>query len=236
MRHSSEKREVDPMERDRLKSEQYAARVEKKRQKAFKKAERKDAGRRRRRQAWKSAWAWCEKKIDHMTPPGFEWRPTVNWSLAGIVLCTVISIFRFLKQYGDARRSLKWVTVRKYITAIEEGEIMSSFSWVMNGVMAPFAYLMIVILLLTIFHYLYYYHGSKSIYLMKRLPKRSEIHRRSLSLPLALVAACLVVIVLLTVIYYGWYFLWVPDRCIMPGQLSHFLREGIFTMWRGDGS
>ena len=272
MRHKERDEVVDPMERDRLRSEQHAARVETKRQKAFEKAERKAARRRRRRQARENARAWCERKIDHMTPPGFEWMPIVNWAVAGIAFCTVISIFRFLGRYGKARRSLKWVTVTtgrsegymehyygvplgespwflwtgevkemwttvmEYITAIEEGEIMSSFSWVMNGVMTPFAYLMTIILLLTIFHYLYYYHGSKSIYLMKRLPKRSELHRRSLMLPLTLVAACVVIVLLLTVVYYGWYFLWVPDRCIMPGQLSNFLREGIFTMWRGGGS
>ena len=203
--------------------------------KAVEKANRIEVRRRRRRQARENAMAWCEKKINHMVPPGFEWKPIVKWAVAGMGICSVISMFRFMGRYGKALQSLKWVKLSKSITVINEGEIIQSFSWVMKGVMAPFVYLMAIILLLTIFHYLYYYHGSKSIYLMKRLPNRSEIHRRSLSLPLILVAACVVVIVLLTAACCGWYYLWVPDRCIAPGQLSHFLREGIFTMWRGDG-
>lgn len=230
-----------------------------------------DARWNRRKKRWKVFEKWCERKINRMTPPGFEWMPIVNWSVAGMGICSLISIFRFLGRYGKAWRALKWdiqtmaeyegyvreyygvrtgeslwfigngkykdewMTIREFISVVEEGELISSFSWVMKGVMAPFVYLMAIILLLTIFHYLYYYRETKSIYLMKRLPNRSELHRRSLSLPLILVAACVVVIVLLTAVCCGWYYLWVPDRCIAPGQLSHFLREGIFTMWRGDG-
>lgn len=216
----------------------------------------------RRKNRWKVFEEWCGRKIDRMTPPGFQWMPLVNWSVAGMGVCSIISLFRFGKRYGSAWRALEWVYVQHSVNipveestwlprmrqtigewirisdwspVIKGGEIFSSFSWMMEGVMAPFLYLMAIIMLMVIFHYLYYYYESKSIYLMKRLPKRIEIHRRSFALPLTLVALCLMMTLLLSMIYFGWYHLWIPGRCIEPGQLGQFLREGIFTMWRGDG-
>lgn len=179
---------------------------------------------------------WCGRKIDHMTPPGFEWKPVVNWSVVGMAVCSLISTFGFLSRYGHGWRSLlvKY-GVTDYKKVIAEGATLPAFSGMMESIMVPFVYLMVIILLLMILHYLYFYHESKSIYLMKRLPKRRELHRRSLALPLMLIGTCVVTVMLLTMIYFGLYHLFVPARCIAPGQLERFLREGIFTMWRGDG-
>jgi len=197
---------------------------------------------------------WCGRKIDHMTPPGFEWKPVVNWSVVGMAVCSLISTFGFVSRYGHGWRSLLvnemvdrsvgpyWTGKRweyraasVYEKRIAEGATLPSFSGMMESIMVPFVYLMVIILLLMILHYLYFYHESKSIYLMKRLPKRRELHRRSLALPLMLIGTCVVTVMLLTMIYFGLYHLFVPARCIAPGQLERFLREGIFTMWRGDG-
>lgn len=258
-------------EREQRRSEKKAIRCERKRRRAAAKDARREARRERFRQCRRKVFAWCGGKIDHMVPPGFEWQPVLKWTAAGLAICTLISIFRFGGRYGEAWRSLEWVsktlstenvmverpigvpmgespwffwtgkisrgwqTITQWIMVVKEGDTLPSFSWVMEGVMAPFVYLMIILLLLSVLHYLYYYHESKSIYVMKRLPNRMEIHRRSFALPLTMLVVCLVTVLLLTVIYFGIYHLFVPDRCVEPGQWERFFREGIFSMWRGDG-
>ncbi|MBQ8815365.1 MAG: hypothetical protein IJZ85_12820 [Lachnospiraceae bacterium] len=203
---------------------------------------------------WKAFEAWCGSKIDRMTPPGFQWMPILNWTIAGLLGCSVISTFRFLARYGRGWRSMlvsamgeqsagpywtgkKWEYRAAYVydKVIAEGATLPSFSGMMSGIMNLFVYLMIVLLLLSALHYLYFYHESKSIYLMKRLPNRMEIHRRSLAFPMTLIAVCMVTVLLLVAIYFEIYHLLVPARCVEPGQLARFLREGIFNMWRGDG-
>lgn len=195
--------------------------------------------RKRIKKRWEHFEEWCGKKINHMTPPGFEWMLVVNWSVVGIISCSLISTFGFLSRYGHGWRSLLVSeevtdTTGRYWNEYKWVGTLPSFSGMMESIMVPFVYLMVIILLLAILHYLYFYHESKSIYLMKRLPKRGEIHRRSLALPLMLIGTCVVTVLLLTIIYFGIYHLFVPARCIAPGQLERFLREGIFTMWRGD--
>jgi len=69
-----------------------------------------------------------------------------------------------------------------------------------------------------IVHYQYHHRVSKSIYTMKRLPNRWELHRRCWSLPLCCFAAVLLTGFLLLLVYYAVYLLVTPAENLAPDQ------------------
>lgn len=175
-------------------------------------------------------------RLDRMVPPGFDWAAELKWLRIGLILCIALSVFLFFARYWNGVAQLyetDWASGEKVLRANAR---LDSFSQVMSGTMVGFSFLTLVILLLTVYHYLYYYRDSKSIYVMKRLPKRFELHRRSISLPLASIAVCLCTVLLLIIIYYGLYHLMAPRGCeIWPGQWDSFWQMGFRHIWEGDG-
>ena len=78
------------------------------------------------------------------------------------------------------------------------------------------------LLLLPIFHYLWHGQGSKSIYLMRRLPRRSELWRRCLAGPAVLLGLTLLAGALTLLLCFACY------RSLTPaGHLPEDLWAGI---------
>ena len=77
----------------------------------------------------------------------------------------------------------------------------------------------ILIALATIgMHYIYHYQESKSIYTMRRLPSRWELHRRCLTLPVVAIVVYLIMAFAILLILYTAYMKITPDVCLTPGQ------------------
>ena len=73
-------------------------------------------------------------------------------------------------------------------------------------------------------HYFYHYQETKSIYTMKRLPKKPlELHKRCLAAPLAGMAATVLLFFLTLAVLYVHYILIVPEQCISPNQLGKLI-------------
>jgi uncharacterized membrane protein YqhA len=81
-----------------------------------------------------------------------------------------------------------------------------------------FLILALCMLALIVYHYAYHYQGSKSIYLMKRLPNRWEMHRRCITLPLLAALICLIAAIAFLLIYFGIYMVFTPKECLTLGQ------------------
>ena len=73
-------------------------------------------------------------------------------------------------------------------------------------------------------HYAYHYRGSRSVYLMRRLPDHREFRRRCLALPLAALACFILLAAANVLLYFGLYYLVMPDANIPPNQWK--------TLWR----
>ena len=71
-----------------------------------------------------------------------------------------------------------------------------------------------IVVCVLLFDYLYYYQGSKSIYLMRRLPNRWEMHRRSITLPFAAFVIAVMTEIALWLLYYGIYLVCTPAQCL----------------------
>ena len=62
--------------------------------------------------------------------------------------------------------------------------------------------------------------GSRSDYLLRRLPDRRELARRAYALPLLLILATLGTMVLALAVYYAVYLALTPPECLQPNQLG----------------
>ena len=100
----------------------------------------------------------------------------------------------------------------KYL--LKEGVKIQSFYTLNELFYSMFLILSIVMLGHIVYNYAYYHKGSKSIYLMKRLPNGFEIHRRALTVPLLSVAATAAIAIISIFIYFIIYVLATPKICL----------------------
>lgn len=76
--------------------------------------------------------------------------------------------------------------------------------------------------ILAVTYYAGHWQGSRSVYLMRRLPDRLEFHRRCLVLPLLTLLACVLLTFLLTLAFFGIYLFLTPEGYLPPNQWAKF--------------
>lgn len=159
--------------------------------------------------------------IDSMAPPGIgtDWK--LSWYFIGLVLVFLPSL-RFIGNYNDAFSELyQWEFDKQVLI---KGVVMKDFVTVLGDSLQSFFLYCLVLLGAVAWHYIYYHYKTKSIYLMKRLPNRFELHKRAWTLPLVGIVVTLFVAFVLLVIYFEIYMLVTPKQCIAPGQWSKIWR------------
>lgn len=119
----------------------------------------------------------------------------------------------------------RYVEARTQLFGLSSGETvklilgtMDEFLVLLGDALIGFLFVAIGMILCSIFHYAYFWQGSKSIYLMKRLPDKMEIHKRVWTIPLVAVVLCCVAVFLLLVLYYGLYIWATPKQCLPSNQ------------------
>ena len=145
---------------------------------------------------------------ESQTPVGLEYRQELGWVGVGLGVSFLYSLgfmFRLWAAY-DAMFIIKGGA-----RVLAEGAVMQPFGQVLGPALAGFAVVALCMPVLAVYHYYYHYHGSKSIYLMRRLPARWELARRCLALPAAAVGAAALGAALLLGCYYGFYRLAAPE-------------------------
>lgn len=162
------------------------------------------------------------KRIDSVAPPGIGTDWEIKGYLTGLVLFVIMSAIDFIGNYNEAYSDLyHWLFGRQVMIA---GAVMPDFVAILDDSLRGFFLYCFLMLAVVVWHYLYYYNGPKSIYLMKRLPNRLEIHKRAWVLPLLGVAATLLAAFVMLVIYFEIYMIVTPKQCITPGQWSKIWR------------
>ena len=118
-----------------------------------------------------------KKKLEKYYPLGYDYRPEI---VITALMCVLISAWCFLFYMAELNYGLKLVTqgYRDGVRIIvETAECkVPSFAGELE-IFQVFALVLIFALLMAIYRYFYHYQHSKSIYLMKRLPKRSELYK-----------------------------------------------------------
>ncbi len=160
-------------------------------------------------------------KINRLAPPGLPWRQEVGFFVTGAICALVYSLLYFIR-LGNNRRHLFENPEEEILWP---GAIMPDFADILENALVGFLIIAVCMIGFVIYHYLYFRQGSKSIYLMKRLPKRWELHRRCWTLPVMGAVLCGIIAFLLLVIYFRVYMAVTPEECLTDGQWM--------KIWRG---
>lgn len=153
--------------------------------------------------------------ISRHIPPGFD----LKEEKALFIILTSASILWAVMSFGtrlqDGLRHLD-----SY-----RGTMMYDFHEVLGNALFVFPIAMLCMVAAAVMHYAYHWSGSRSIYLMRRLPNRWEIHRRCLTMPILGMVFFTVLGIALLFIFYGIYFLITPDGYILPDQFSKLIEQ-----------
>jgi len=170
------------------------------------------------------------KRIDlaRYAPPGFDLTFDRTLFGCGMVVAFLYSM-RFFERFSDMHRVLYevWTGTEK---TLREGAEMADFSFVLGRSLFLFYILAFAMLATAALHYSYHRQGSRSIYLMKRLPSRWELHRRCLTIPIVAAAICLLTAFVLMLFYFWYYMVATPEQCLTPDQWEKIWRQKM--IWR----
>lgn len=120
----------------------------------------------------------------------------------------------FIWRYLEARMRLSEISrLQRFPKVIYQGTI-EHFSVLLGNALIGFWFVAIGMMGFAIIHYAYFWQGSKSIYVMKRLPNKMELYKRVWTLPLISLLLCAVTALVLLFIYYGVYVLATPKQCL----------------------
>ena len=146
-------------------------------------------------------------------PPGMNIEGEKVFFGVGLAISFLYSS-TFLGRYVQAMHEL----YRYSEGTLIKGRYIENFSKLLGNGLVGFKILAITMLAFAILHYSYFLQGSKSIYLMKRLPDGKELYKRVFAVPLIGFLVCIITSILLCVVYYGIYMMLTPKVWIAPNQ------------------
>ncbi len=153
------------------------------------------------------------KDISKLFPPGYEWRGECI-RIAGLYgLAFLYSLFYFgtLREQYD---SLFYYDGKSLQKVLRPGAKMMPYDQVLGNHLMGFVLLMAFMLTVGVMHYLYYYQGSRSILLVRRLPNKNFLWMTCGTGTVLAIAALALTYASLYLLYYGIY-LWVtPAECL----------------------
>lgn len=153
-------------------------------------------------------------------PVGMPWQQDSKLILFGYVASSVWSLSCPVQIYWS------------YRDLFDSGKLipetmMPDFVQLADNAFLGFGALILAMILLMAANYRYFVTGSKSIYLMRRLPRKYEMLKRCLAVPTAVILLSLSAAFLLLMIYYWIYCSVTPEQCLAPGQWQK-LMGGMF--------
>ena len=158
-----------------------------------------------------------KSRLVKYAPPGYDYSFDKRFFFAGLGIATAFS-FSYFYRFGKAKGEL--YTYHLGEKELIPGAIMPDFFDIFEGSLWGYLILAFSMLLLIGLRYAYYRQNSKSIYLMKRLPDRFDMHRRCIVVPAIAVICCMAAAFLILLLYFGHYMLFTPAACLTPGQWS----------------
>ena len=167
-----------------------------------------------------------ERKLSRLLPPNMDAAQVKGWIIALLTIVALLCAILFLGSYPEDYRNLflDWGTKRQRFAP---GMIIPRFdryailtAYVIGGAL-------VLTLASAALLYSSYYQGSRSIYLMRRLPEgRSLLRRQVWSVPLRVMGLLLLLgVVLLAATWLVWRFV-TPAQCLpTPENIQRAMNE-----------
>jgi len=152
--------------------------------------------------------------VSRLSPPGMDISPQKRYFIFAAIISFVWSLY-FCVMCSAAFRDLFYYE-RGVRVALKENAKMPAFWELYGRSWLGFVFFAVCALGFVIYNYAYYKQGSKSVYLMRRLPQKWEMHLRALFFPVLIMLALLLIGLAVTLIYFGLYLLVTPDTCFAP--------------------
>ncbi len=134
-----------------------------------------------------------------------------------VIASFVLSVCRALLFYLNYSHSYNYLfDVRNGQKVLNEAKMMPYFCTITVGCFDGFIISLFIFTFMIILHYGYHYKDSKSIYTMKRLPQKNELHIRCLALPLICITLSVVLSFSLLLLFYHHYMTMTPPECLQP--------------------
>lgn len=166
-------------------------------------------------------------RLTDLIPPWAAPRKHLALCLGGLGAAALLSLCLFLSQFSLARKLLYTGVPGK--SPLEPGAQMAYFADLIGAhgyvtnvfsqpVFFPFLLLALGAACLALVNFSGFRSGTRSSYLMRRLPDRWEYPRRCLAIPVLTVLLSLVLLPVLTGLFYAIYVRFTPAQCLRPDQ------------------
>ena len=152
-------------------------------------------------------------------PPGAEILEQTNRYFGQLIFAVLWSL-GFLFRYSSARSNLYYTT--SHGRYLQSGAMMPEFGDLLGRAFLVVRVMLLILVVCIALNYYSFHQGSKSIYLMRRLPDPMELHRRCILLPVLGMAGCLLLRGVLIFVYFAVYMLATPEGCLPPDQWQKF--------------
>lgn len=151
--------------------------------------------------------------IKRNSPPGVDTSQLKRIFIFGSVTSFIIGIMVFLIKYVSQYNNLFMYDQSGKAVLIKDA-VISRFPIIIGNSMIGFAITAICCLCFIPYYILYYRQGSMSIYLMKRLPQRSELYRSILVVPIMFAIFAMLFAIISTAICLALYITVTPRACL----------------------
>lgn len=158
-------------------------------------------------------------------PPGLELKTEGKMLAGGLILSFFFSLSFFLFYSSEYNQLYYWQNGPERVKVWIDHAMMPPFPVILRGTLTGFWITAVVMLSFIAVHYGYHHQGSKSVYLMRRLPDKWERHRRCVTLPVLAAVLVLLCALVTMLLYYGFYMIVTPDRYIPQHQWQKIWRD-----------
>lgn len=154
-------------------------------------------------------------------PPGMDMEAE-KWFF-GLGMCGAFFYsWTFIWRYLQARSELyRFAGLFTRPSELVPNGTIETFLSLLGNALIGFEFVAIGMIGFAIMHYRYFWQGSKTIYLMKRLPNKMELIKRVWTVPFIAIGACIVAALVLLALYYGLYLIATPKQCL-PADVGLF--------------
>lgn len=148
------------------------------------------------------------RNLSRWYPAGYEYERELVLAavLAGIGFCGSLHFFEEL--YRETQRLYYHVEGERFL---REGVIAASFTGLTDWYWFMWLPALAFLAVMPLYHCFYYHRDTKSIYVMRRLPRRGILFKSCVQGPILAAGAVLGAAALLYLLYFGIYLLSVPD-------------------------